>query len=381
MIACRLQHRALKAIAVLLVAALLGGCWDKVDMQDIGYITAMGIDYEDGKFKLYGEMISFESIAKTEGGPASGPNKWVGHSEGPTVLVALTELIKSSQYQLSVENLKTLIIHERAMPKLDELLDAMNRQRAARFSAWVFGTRASFDQLFSTESIFNLSPLVSFIYKPELMFRQVSMYRPLNMQKFIQQQTERSYTTLLTNLAETKGDWKAGSKPLSLNIPQGSFIMSDRQLIGYLPESEMKGLRWLLPNFRREMFSFEVDGKRATVAVEKSVSHLSSIIKGDSARFRLKVKLRVHVVELEGQLTKQKVESVVSSKVREEIKQTYEAGLDKHADLLQTRLNLYRYHPAFWKMYASKKDWLPAKDDMTIEVKVRMTDNGKYDLK
>ncbi|WP_127531107.1 Ger(x)C family spore germination protein [Paenibacillus kobensis] len=376
-----LLHKVPKLVVVLSAALFLSGCWDKVDLQNIGYVTAMGVDYEEGQFKLYGEMISFNSVAKTETGSAMpGPKKWIGHSEGQTIQIALMELVKSSQYQLSIENLKTLVIHERAMRELDEVLDAMNRQRAARYTIWVYGTRTPFDQLFTTDQIFNQSPLVSFLYKPDLMFRQVSMYRPLNMQMFIQQQYERAYTTILTNITMVKGDWKTGRKPLSLNVPQGSFIMNNRRLIGYITESEMKGLRWVLPDFKQEMLRIEADGHRATVAVDQSVSRLSGMPQGDSARFKLKVKLRVHVVEMKGELTKQQVEAEASRQVHEEIKRTYEAGVEKHADLLQTRLNLYRYHTAFWKKYASKDDWMPGKGDMTIEVTTKMTNTGKYDL-
>jgi len=374
-------RQLLKLLVPLSIAAVLTGCWDKVDLQDIGYVTAIGADYEDGKFKMYGEMVEFSAVAKSEGtSMPTGPQKWIGHGEGPTVLVALTNLIKSSQYQLSIENLKTLIIHERAMPMLDELLDAMNRQRAARYTVWLFGTRTPLDRLFATNSIFNQSPLVSFLYKPDLMYKQASVYRPLNMQLFIQQQNERSYTTALANITLAKGVWKAGQRPLSLNVPQGSFILNYRRLVGYMTEEELTGLRWVLPDFKREMLSFQSEGDRATVSVDQSISRLSGKPTGDSAHFKLRVRLRVHVVEVEGQMNRRQIETAVSEKVGQEIKYTYERALEKRADILQTRLNLYRYHMAYWKKHASKDEWLPGKDDLTIEVTTKMTDTGKYDL-
>ncbi|WP_231638483.1 hypothetical protein [Paenibacillus sp. JCM 10914] len=37
-------------------------------MQDINYIAALGIDYQDGEFITYVQMLDFATIAKQETG-------------------------------------------------------------------------------------------------------------------------------------------------------------------------------------------------------------------------------------------------------------------------------------------------------------------------
>lgn len=375
-------QRGLKLVMALFAAIMLGGCWDKVDLQDIGYVTAFGVDYKDEKFILYGEMVGFSAVAKTEGGGQfSGPLKWIGHSSGDTILYAFEELAKSSQYQLSLENLKSLVIHERAMVKMDEILDAMNRQRAARYTVWLFGTQDELQDFFATDSIFSHSPLVSMLYTPDLMHQQASMHRPLSMQLFLQQLDEQTYTTALTNLSLQRGKWTADKKALNLNVAKGCFLFVNREMVGYLTDQQMKGLRWVQPDFKKELLALRVNNKPMTVAVDHVSSQLSSKPGKDSVKFRLKVKLNIHAVEIEGHQNEKDIEQGVSGLVAEEIKRTYEAGLAHKADVYQTKLNLYRYHTAFWKKYASSNKWLPGKDDLSIEVTTKLVNTGKYKLK
>ncbi|PWV95546.1 Ger(x)C family germination protein [Paenibacillus cellulosilyticus] len=378
----RHAQQGMKLVLALLAALMLGGCWDKVDLQDIGYLTAIGVDYKDEKFILYGEMVGFSTVAKTEGGGQfSGPLKWIGHSTGDTVLYAFEELAKSSQYQLSLDNLKSLVIHERAMVKMDEILDAMNRQRASRYTVWLFGTRDDLHDFFATDAIFSHSPLVSIMYTPDLMHQQASMHRPLTMQLFLQDLDERAYTTELTNLSSERGKWAADKKALNLNVARGCFLFVNRKKVGYLTEEEMVGLRWVQPDFKKELLSLRVNNKPVTVGVDRVSSRLTSRLQSNSTSFKLRVKLFIHAVELEGQQNDKDIEQSVSDKVKDEIKRTYEAGLLQRADVYQTKLNLYRYHTAFWKKHASSNEWLPGKGDLSIEVTTKLVNTGKYKLK
>ena len=60
--------RAMKRILMLLsmLSLLLSGCWDNKEVQDINYITALGIDYKDNKYIIYVQMLDFATIAKQE---------------------------------------------------------------------------------------------------------------------------------------------------------------------------------------------------------------------------------------------------------------------------------------------------------------------------
>lgn len=45
--------RIIKLMWLIVLLHLLTGCWDIKEIQDINYITAIGIDQEDGNFVVY----------------------------------------------------------------------------------------------------------------------------------------------------------------------------------------------------------------------------------------------------------------------------------------------------------------------------------------
>ncbi|MBD3921456.1 Ger(x)C family spore germination protein [Paenibacillus sp. PR3] len=374
-------RNAIKALLGLSVALVIGGCWDEVDLQDVGYVTALGVDYKDGKYILYGEMIGFSAVAKTEGGtPDKSPVIWIGRGEGDTVFEAIRSLIKSSQYQVSIEQLKSIVIQERAMLQINELLDALNRQRASRYTVWMFGTRDEIEKLFTTHNLFNRSPLISLLYAPHLLHEQISAYRSMNMQMYVQQLNEPSITVLLPSLTAETGDWKQMDKPMKLNLLDGVFLFSNRSFIGYMSDNDYRGIRWLQPDFKHELLAIKSDGDKATISVDDVKQQLKAIAQGDHVRFKLKITIKAHLVEMGGKLSKQELESVANKIVTKELQRAYKSGLKQHADVFQTRLNLYRYHLSYWKKHVSGHDWLPGGEDMDIEVRTILQSSGKYEL-
>ncbi|GMK42362.1 hypothetical protein PCCS19_54210 [Paenibacillus sp. CCS19] len=370
-----------KGLLVLSAALLLGGCWDEVDLQDVGYVTALGVDYKDGKYVLYGELVGFSAVAKTEEATSDkSPVIWIGRGEGDTVFEAIRSLIRSSQYQLSIEQLKSIVIQERAMQQINELLDALNRQRASRYTIWMFGTREEIEELFTTDNLFNRSPLISLLYAPQLLYEQISAYRPINMQMYVQQLNESSITVMLPSLTTETDDWKQKDKPMKFNLLDGVFLFSNRNFIGYMSDNEYRGLRWIQPDFNHELLAIESDGDKATVSVDHVKQQLHAIIQGDRVRFKLEVKIKAHLVERGGKFSKQELENETNKVVARELKRAYAAGLKRHADVFQTRLNIYRYHLPYWKKHMSGRNWLPGEEDMTIEVHTTLQSSGKYEL-
>ncbi|EFM11871.1 germination protein, Ger(x)C family [Paenibacillus curdlanolyticus YK9] len=377
----RLIGRAIRLVLAAAAMLTLSGCWDEVDLQEVGYVTALGIDYVDGKYELYGEMIGFNTVAKTEGvQPAEGANTWTGRAEGKTLLVAFQQLMRSTQYQLSLDHLKSLVINERAIGMLDEVLDGLNRQRASRYTVWVFGTKEPFDKLFGADTIFNRSPLVSVLYSPKLIFEQDSSYLPLNMQMFIQQLDEPSYTTILPNISTNNVAWKQQQKSLNLYQLNGVYTFKNRHFNSYIEDTAINGLRWIQPKFSHSIVGFQVGDGRVSISVDK-VKWKIKDGGGNPRRFRVELALRIHTIEIEGNHTSKEIEAATNQFVKNEVKKTFLAGLEKKADLLQLRLHLYRYHNAYWKKYASDDNWLPGADDVTIEVRSVLKNSGKYDLR
>lgn len=74
-------------IACILILISQTGCWDIKTIQDTNYFTAIGFDYQNGRYVVYAQMLDFSSVAKQEAGKAGQPPQiWVGREEEPRLM-------------------------------------------------------------------------------------------------------------------------------------------------------------------------------------------------------------------------------------------------------------------------------------------------------
>ncbi|WP_306831827.1 hypothetical protein [Lysinibacillus sp. FN11] len=51
---------------ILSSTLLLAGCWDVTEPQRMYYINAVGVDFEDDKYKVYLQIINFADVARSQ---------------------------------------------------------------------------------------------------------------------------------------------------------------------------------------------------------------------------------------------------------------------------------------------------------------------------
>lgn len=376
----RRLRKGAAAAAVMFGAMLLQGCWDEVNLDDISYISALGIDYQDGQYHIYSQMIKFGIIAKTDAVQPDPNPVWIGQGKGETLLLALGDLTTAGQAVLSLEHLKTVIVHERAFGQMDHILDGVNRQRASRYTSLLFGTRAPIEKIFTTDTFFDQSPLNSIMYAPGPNTSQRSFIRPYQMQLVVQTLKEPAMTTTLPALTANEDYWKRKKQPLQIQYIDGIFVFSGLQFVGYLPEEEASGLRWVNPEFKQYLIGAEGKDGRTTVAVHSSQSKVHASFNEGRPAFELKVRLSGDVAEMNGSMKKEEIVAIIEAKVKQQIEDTYRKGLSKKMDLFQLEHNLYRYHNGEWREIVKANGWLPEADQLKIEVDFQLIHTGKFDL-
>lgn len=69
-----------KAFFIVTVCFCLSGCWDTVDLQDMQYITAIAIDYneKEKQFEIHGQSINFGNLSVSSAeGQNGNANTWL----------------------------------------------------------------------------------------------------------------------------------------------------------------------------------------------------------------------------------------------------------------------------------------------------------------
>ncbi|MHA6485298.1 Ger(x)C family spore germination protein [Paenibacillus sp. strain BS8-2] len=376
------MRRIGKLVAVLVSLIAVTGCWDEVNLQDVSYLSALGIDYEEGQFILYGQMINFASVAKTEA-PGPGPvDTWIGVGKGNTMHLAYNDLVRAGYTLLNIEHLKTVLIRERALGYLEDVLDGLNRQRASRYTCQIYGTTVDIMDVLNTETFFNQSPLYSALYMPGPHSEQYTFLEPLQMQLLVQTMKEPNEITLLPVINNSTTHWTKGNKKMSTQLVTGAFVFKDFEYKGYYKEKSISGIRWLNPEFHNAVLEAKSGENKGTVSINRVVKNLDVSMKGDTPIFSLNIKLSGSLIEKDGDITMDQIESSIQDEVHSELTSLYNLGVKQGIDFLELEHYLYRHHYSYWKKVMQGQSWVPDSRTLKeINVKFKLINSGKFDLK
>ncbi|WP_206669839.1 Ger(x)C family spore germination protein [Paenibacillus luteus] len=383
--ACRYgaYRRARKRLAfagLVIASLLLQGCWDEVNLQDVSYISALGIDYKEDHYEVYAQMIKFALIAKTESLQPDPNPVWNGRGKGDSILLALNDLTQAGHTLLSLEHLKTVLVQERAMSRMNDIMDGINRQRASRYTSLLYGTRAPIEKIFTTDTFFDQSPLNSIMYMPSPLDSQRSFIRPYELQLVMQTLKEPAMVTTLPSLNANESYWTRKKQPLQIQFIDGIFVFHELRYAGYLTEADAAGLRWVNPEFKHFLIKAEGPAGKSTIGIVASRPRLQTSFVNGKPVFTLHLKMAGDISEMAGRMNADEVVTSVESQVKEQIEDTYRKGLAKKMDLFLLEHQLYRYHLKYWKEACKGKIWLPQAEQLKTEVHFQLIHSGNFDL-
>jgi len=65
-------------MVALFLLLTLTGCWSRYEVQNMNYATAVGIDYVDGQYTLYVQLLDFSTGGQAGGTAKSGAAPGLG---------------------------------------------------------------------------------------------------------------------------------------------------------------------------------------------------------------------------------------------------------------------------------------------------------------
>ncbi|WP_106767668.1 Ger(x)C family spore germination protein [Paenibacillus faecalis] len=367
----------IKRVAILLIFSLLCGCWDNKEIEDINYVTAIGIDYVDDQYILYIQMLDFTNIAKTESGKSkSPPQVWTGKSTGKTLNQAISNIAESVQERTVLSHISSIIMSEKFL-KTDVMnnIDTIHRYYEIRLTPWVFGTKESIEKLMTTKPFYNTSPLKTILHEPLQEYKQKSDITPIQYIKFLLGLTEPATTTLLPNVAIDSSAWKMNMEQDPKLIIEGAHVMSNHKYNGYLTNEELTGLRWMQEETWRSPIHIKKEGiDVASMALVKPKIHKSLNIIHGEPKYHIQIELDGIVTEVLTELTKTELEKEAAEIVKREILDTYRNGLNIHSDVYNLEYLLFKKETGIWKKMKHTSEHLLSErslDLVTVKVNIK----------
>lgn len=368
-------------IAVALLPFFLTGCWNKFEVQNINYVTAIGIDFVEDQYIVYAQLLDFSAVAKLEGQQKSEqPAVWIGKGEGTSFTEAANDLYNTSQQRFNWGHTSAILLSERVLKhrKVGEVLELINRYREMRYLAWVFSTRESVEDALVANSFFRLSPKSTIMHNPEQNFRQRSILAPIRLQKFVMDSNEKARTSYIPELSIRKEQWKENQKPHELLNYSGIQIYDGDHYYARMNLEDIVGLPWLNKHTVRLPIDLFSNNKLvAALAVEKTRYDVKPIVENDKAYFDIFVKVKAGLNELHADVTEETLEQMAQKDIEQQIRHTFQIAYEKNVDIYNLGETLYRRNPRAWKRIGSGT--VLNKDSLRkVHVHVQITHTGRH---
>ncbi|BBI33712.1 Ger(x)C family spore germination protein [Cohnella abietis] len=380
------MKRYLFVLVLLGLSLVLSGCWDIKSLQDVNYFTGIGIDFRDNKYHVYVQQLDFSNVAKSEGNSKSSTstNIWVGHAEGVSISEAVVELYQTTQQTVFWGHLSSMVFTENLLKKGDLLavFDALMRNPEIRYTPWVYGTKKDLQKIYTTTPFFSLSPLNSILYSPETNYKQRPIVVPLRFSQFVRGFRDPGNTVLLPSISISDDTWAENKKADPKLEVDGVFAMYNNELKGWTSHEKLLGLRWLERKSQASRVVLRENGVNIA-SLKFTAPHPKIQISFNNGQpiFNIKVKVVAALNELLVPKTEQQLEKMACEKISEEIRETFQFGIQKQTDLLALEHTLYRKKYNRWNDMTASGSIPPSQLQIgDVNVKVAIVQSGMFNL-
>ena len=381
-----------RQVSILLLVCLLlslSGCWSRREIETLGFVMAMGIDkaQEEGKLQL--TMLVAKPFA-LGGGEKSNPQEaavWIFSSTGDTVFEAIRNGNSQSPRRLFfAHNRWVLFGEELAREGIQQALDFWSRDGESRRTVHVAvakGTTAS--QMLQTRFELERQPSEGARGILNIAAMALSTVVTVRLNEFLQSLESPGVSPVASRAdivprpkdPDVRGEVVEEVIGSSARIT-GAAVFKREHLVGWLDQSETRGLNWVRSEVRSALLVIEDPGNPGQrIGIEITRARGQSSVEHVDGRFvaRIKVEAEGHLgdttafVEPETDIW-ELLEKRMAQAIREDIYAAVSKGQKLQTDFFGFGSYLYRSNPRLWSQV--EDEWqdliFPT---MAVEIDVR----------
>ena len=139
---------------LFIYVTLFTGCWDKVEINDRGFIVGVGIDYDEDSEQILA-TYSVPYLPKLTGQTETGKERYLKETTGNSFFEASKKFGEKSEFRLNFDHTKVIILGEQITnnPKqLKGLLDHFERSAEFAQSLLIVSTKGSAKKLLTAKA-------------------------------------------------------------------------------------------------------------------------------------------------------------------------------------------------------------------------------------
>lgn len=378
-----MKRRLLMAFSILLVLLLVPACGHDIgEIENQNFATAVGVDFRDGKYHVYIQMLGLTSVAKREGGAKVPSEVYVSETSGATFIDAFFKAYYTAQERFLWAHVTAIVLSEDALKKgLGSIFDGLTRYYEFRPTPWIFGTKDSMVDILSTGGFFNQNSLNTILHSPESTYEQSSTLHPVKLNQFAREFFEPGRTTYIPSLTINDKQWKKNKKSEGKLAINGAFFIDNQKYKGYFPYKKLKGLRWLTPETVRAALLLP-NGKNPEFLAVLEDQMVSIHPVKQNGNFRFSIIYRANGIVSNrmknNTISQPAMEEFVKKGIITEVRQLYQLGLEHKIDFLNLEHQVYRQHNTEWKKLKDEGTLLREDSIKSIEAHITLEHSGSF---
>lgn len=371
-----MNNKITKFLIILLMLAL-SGCTGSKNIQDLTYIVAIGLDYDEIKdeYTAYIQGLNFANVAKQEGSRSTDPiPTFVGSAKGKTLNMAVSNLYKVSRPPLFFGHTKTLVLSKNLLKyKFKEVLEDVGRNRSLRPSLELFVTGTNIEDIFSAKGLFDYPPVYTVLLTEEKSEGIENDIDSTSLMHFLRKYYEPMGTALIPNIAIDRQSWHSDEEVASLYL-DGYSVFQDETLKGEISASESMTVDWLQNKKNSLDYALYEEGEVLSTfkltADEPKVKYQED--HANFPEFSLEVNVEAELLEKINDMPFKELQAKLQKSLEEKITKVYEHGFEKKMDLFDVGGRWYRSHPDKFHELENSGDKFYLSDSSLKKVKVKV---------
>ncbi|MEC1520635.1 Ger(x)C family spore germination protein [Neobacillus niacini] len=358
----------MKVIKLLLIWGItpifLSGCWNRVEINDIAIVTAIGLDLvEEDKIRLTLQVAVPSKLVTGGTGGTGGKSTLMISETGATVSEAYRNIQGKLPRKIFFSQSRILLVGEDLAKKgVFHIVDFHTRYSEPRINSFIMFTKGEASKIISSMPHFEN---ISAEETRELakMGVGIKVYVRDFMNMLLTEGLEPFASQFTLEPLEVYTKNKSG-KTQALN---GIAVFKGDKLAGWMEEDETRGLLWLRNEMKEGVISIKIphdqDGGNISMEIVRAETKIVPILKGGKIKLDVNVVTELNVIENDSKLNLFETKAIeeIQKYAEEKIRKKVELVIDKAqkefgSDILGFGQAIYKKYPKGWNT-DYKENW------------------------
>ncbi|MBY0223842.1 Ger(x)C family spore germination protein [Mammaliicoccus sciuri] len=358
----------------LLLVALLSGCWNRNEPERMLYVYGLGIDYKDGEYNVYVQIIDYKKVAKLEQPNTDPKQSETGFATGKTIDEAIFNIYNSADQRIYWGQLTFIILSEEALKNgaMQSAMDTFLRYRETRYQVLLYGTADSVKDVLLTVPIVNTAITLSRLGDPKNTYDQSSSVEPVDIRRMVIGLNEPGHEMVIPYM-EVSENWETVTGKDKIAQLAGGGLITPKEFKGFLDVEKLSGLKWMNEKTQRGEVTFSLNSEEdfMTAIFQKIKVKVTPVVEGDTVKFDIDVRMQGEVSAIPIKINKDEIRKKAEQEIKKQIEETYKEALKLDVDIYRLSEYLYRKDVKAWKRLQEKgKVGLSENSIRTLNVKI-----------